>query len=62
MNSQIIKQILEAAVRAPSGDNVQPWEFEVSKNFTQINLYNLPEMDDSYYNYNQMASYIAHGA
>lgn len=62
MNSQIINKILEAAVRAPSGDNVQPWKFEVSKDFTCIYLYNLPEKDNSYYNYNQMASYIAHGA
>ena len=62
MNSQIINKILEAAVMAPSGDNVQPWKFEVSKDFTRIYLYNLPEKDNSYYNYDQMASYIAHGA
>ncbi|NOR81366.1 MAG: hypothetical protein GQ529_11140 [Methyloprofundus sp.] len=62
MNSKIINTILEAAVRAPSGDNVQPWKFQVSENFTSIDLYNLPEKDNSYYNYQQMASYIAHGA
>lgn len=62
MNNQLINKILEAAVRAPSGDNVQPWEFKVSENFTKIDLYNLPDKDNSYYNYNQMASYIAHGA
>lgn len=62
MNSKIINTILEAAVRAPSGDNVQPWKFQVSENFTRIDLYNLPEKDNSYYNYQQMASYIAHGA
>ena len=62
MNNQLVKQILEAAIRAPSGDNVQPWKFQVSKNFTRIELYNLPEKDNSYYNFNQMASYIAHGA
>ncbi|MCK5355861.1 MAG: nitroreductase family protein [Methyloprofundus sp.] len=45
MNSEIIKKILEAAVRAPSGDNVQPWKFffEVSGNFTLISLYNQRE-------------------
>ena len=47
---------------APSGDNVQPWDFQVSENFTVIKLYNCPEKDDSYYNYQQSASYIAHGA
>jgi len=62
MNKSIINKILEAAVRAPSGDNVQPWEFQVSENFTKISLYNLPEKDKSYYNFDQMASYIAHGA
>lgn len=62
MNKQIIKKILEAAVEAPSGDNVQPWDLQVSENLTQIDLYNLPEKDNSYYNYQQSASYIAHGA
>jgi len=47
---------------APSGDNVQPWDFRVSEGFTRIDLYNLPEKDNSYYNYQQSASYIAHGA
>jgi len=62
MNKELVKKILEAAVMAPSGDNVQPWEFRVSGNFTQIDLYNLPEKDNSYYNFQQSASYIAHGA
>jgi len=62
MNKTIINKILEAAVQAPSGDNVQPWKFQVSEDFTTIKLYNLPEKDNSYYNFNQMASYIAHGA
>jgi len=57
-----MNKILEAAVKAPSGDNVQPWKFKVSENFTRIDLYNLPEKDKSYYNFNQNASYIAHGA
>jgi len=57
-----MNKILEAAVRAPSGDNVQPWEFKVSENFTRIDLYNLPDKDQSIYNYQQAASYIAHGA
>jgi len=62
MNEKIVKKILDAAVMAPSGDNVQPWEFKVLGNYTKINLYNLPEKDNSYYNFNQSASYIAHGA
>ena len=62
MNKKTINKILKAAVQAPSGDNVQPWKFHVSDCFTIIRLYNLPEKDNSYYNFNQMASYIAHGA
>jgi len=62
MNKELVKKILEAAVMAPSGDNVQPWDFRVTESFTQIDLYNLPEKDNSYYNYQQSASYIAHGA
>jgi len=62
VNKEITKKILDAAVMAPSGDNVQPWDIRVSDNFTQIDLYNLPDKDNSYYNYQQAASYIAHGA
>lgn len=62
MNTQIIDQILQAASSAPSGDNVQPWYFEVVNESTRINIYNLPEKDNSYYNYRQVGSYIAHGA
>lgn len=62
MNKNLVQKLLEAAVMAPSGDNVQPWDIQVSENFTQIDLYNLPDKDRSYYNYQQSASYIAHGA
>ena len=62
MDRQIIKKIVDAAVQAPSGDNVQPWRFEIAKDFSCLKLYNLPELDDSYYNYQQAASYVAHGA
>lgn len=62
MDKDVISKILEAAVRAPSGDNVQPWRFEISNDYTQIGLFNLPDKDNSYYNYQQTASYIAHGA
>jgi hypothetical protein len=62
MEKAVIKKILEAAVQAPSGDNMQPWRFEVADDYSYIKLFNLPEKDDSYYNYQQVASYIAHGA
>lgn len=55
-----IKKIIKAGTMAPSGDNIQPWRFEVNDNV--IKLFNLPEADNSLYNINQHASLIAHGA
>jgi hypothetical protein len=54
------RELLEAAIRAPSGDNCQPWRFEVAGNV--IRLFNRPEKDTSLYNFRQRASLIAHGA
>lgn len=59
MNERI-RQILEAAILAPSGDNCQPWRFAVGEN--RIDLYDDPAADTSYYNYRQRASLVAHGA
>ena len=61
MKKEIILNILKAAVRAPSGDNSQPWRFEVSNN-NNIKIYNLPEKDNPIFNYKQRGSHIAHGA
>lgn len=55
-----IKKILEIAVNAPSGENSQPWRFEVNGN--NINIFNLPERDQSLYNFGQRGSLVAHGA
>jgi hypothetical protein len=54
------QKILEAAICAPSGDNCQPWRFDITDN--RIDLYNLPEKDTSLFNFRQRASLIAHGA
>ena len=62
MNKQIIDQILDAATKAPSGDNVQPWKIKVSEDFSTLDIFNLPEQDNSVYNYQQAASFVAHGA
>ncbi len=56
----IISNILSKAVYAPSGENSQPWRFEVIDN--KIFLYNIPDRDNPVYNYNQRGSYFAHGA
>lgn len=55
-----IQKILELAVYAPSGDNSQPWRFEVQEN--KIKIFNLPEKDNPILNVRQRGSYIAHGA
>ena len=55
-----IKALLNLAIMAPSGDNCQPWRFAV--NGSQIDLYNDPAADTSYYNYLQRASLVSHGA
>lgn len=55
-----IKKILELAVWAPSGDNSQPWKFNVKGNKLQI--FNLPGKDLPFYNFEQKGSLVAHGA
>jgi hypothetical protein len=52
--------ILQAAIRAPSGDNSQPWKLLIDDD--QIKVINLPDRDISLYNYRQRASLVAHGA
>ncbi len=57
---QLLK-IIEAGIHAPSGENCQPWRFEV-RGDGELALYNIPERDDSLYSWGQRASYFAHGA
>lgn len=59
MNPQI-KKILEAGIRAPSGDNCQPWKLAAGDN--QIEIYNDLGADNSLYNFQQAASHLALGA
>lgn len=55
-----IRDLLDLAITAPSGDNCQPWRFAVKEN--SIELHNDPNADTSYYNYRQRASLVSHGA
>jgi len=55
-----MKKLIEAAIRAPSGENCQPWRFVVQGN--TIRLYNVPEKDTSLYNFGQRGSLVSHGA
>ncbi|MBL0714252.1 MAG: ThiF family adenylyltransferase [Desulfosarcina sp.] len=60
LSRPIVDYIIQAAVRAPSGDNCQPWRFRVRKN--RMALYLRPEIDRSIFNVDQYASLIACGA
>ena len=55
-----IKKILEIAIHAPSGENCQPWKFKIKDN--QIYLFNIPERDQSPYNFGQRGAFVSHGA
>ncbi|MGD8241945.1 MAG: ThiF family adenylyltransferase, partial [Desulfobacterales bacterium] len=60
LSGPIADYILQAAIRAPSGDNCQPWRFRVDQN--RISLHLRPEVDRSLFNVDQYASLIACGA
>lgn len=55
-----IQKIITYGTKAPSGENYQPWRFEVKGNI--ISVINIPERDTSLYGWGQRASYLAHGA
>ncbi|MDP3901877.1 MAG: hypothetical protein Q8Q37_02805 [bacterium] len=57
--SGYIKDILDYAIWAPSGDNSQPWAFQIGGD--SLLIYNLPDKDNPYLNFEQSGSYIAHG-
>lgn len=56
----VLKKILEYGVRAPSGDNCQPWRFAASGN--RLLVLDDPGRDTSLYNVRNAATLIAHGA
>lgn len=57
---EIIKEILESAIYAPSGENNQPWKFRLKDN--GIDVFNVPERDTSLFNFRQQGLFVAHGA
>lgn len=56
-----IRRILTAALQAPSGDNIQPWEFKVSEENT-IEVFLTKEGSESIYDYKRKASFFSTGA
>lgn len=61
MNRENLESVLELAVRAPSGDNAQPWRFVFDAGET-LRLYVDSKADTSLYNDGFRAAYIALGA
>jgi len=55
-----LEMIISDGILAPSGENCQPWRFAIKDNI--ISVWNVPEADQSVYNYKQRGSLVAHGA
>ena len=60
IENSVLRKILEAGIRAPSGENAQPWRFRIEG--SRVFLFNRPEADQSLFNYRQNGSMVAHGA
>lgn len=60
MTRDVVQSLIDAGIRAPSGENCQPWRFVVKGD--SLTIFNIPERDQSPYNFNQFGSFVAHGA
>ena len=60
IDEDILNSIIEYGVKAPSGDNCQPWRFRFDKD--RLLLINDEARDTSLYNVRNIASFVAHGA
>jgi hypothetical protein len=60
LSRELIEQILEAGIHAPSGENSQPWRLKIDGE--RVWLFNRPEADQSLFNFHQNGSLVAHGA
>ncbi|HRO71697.1 MAG TPA: nitroreductase family protein, partial [Chitinophagaceae bacterium] len=57
----VLLEILDVARWAPSGDNTQPWRFEIIDN-NHIAIHGYDTRDWCIYDFEGRASYMAHGA
>lgn len=60
MTDSIIEQILDVARWAPSGDNTQPWRFEITSD-TSLIVHGYDTQKEVIYDFGGHASHIAHG-
>ncbi|WP_180128302.1 nitroreductase family protein [Rhodoferax sp. BLA1] len=61
MSREILTRILDLARWAPSGDNTQPWRFEIVGDL-HIRVHGFDTRDHVLYDYDGHPSHIAHGA
>jgi len=61
MSQNTLSQILDLARWAPSGDNTQPWRFEIVSDHL-VRVHGLDTRDHILYDYDGHPSHIAHGA
>lgn len=61
MNRETLLQILDLARWAPSGDNTQPWRFEIVPD-SQIAIHGFDTREHVIYDFDGHASHMAHGA
>lgn len=57
---ELIEKILQEAVQAPSGDNAQPWRFDVQGDV--VDVYNIVGRDATLFNFRNRGDFLAHGA
>lgn len=60
VSAEIFEYLIQAGIRAPSGDNCQPWRFAANEN--SVSIHPDRSADASFFNVNQAASLIACGA
>lgn len=56
-----LKRIIEAAIRSPSGDNCQPWSFNL-KSEQQLEITTVPKSAESFFDYNCEGTLLSLGA
>jgi len=59
-DSALRKGLVEAAIRAPSGDNCQPWHFRFDGDQVQIDI--LPDRAKSFFDFRQRGTFLSVGA
>lgn len=57
-----LRALIAAGIRAPSGDNCQPWQFRLDARGEHLDIDLLPERAKSFFDYQHSASFLSVGA